>query len=95
MVAGLSLLAFGFLELKPLQGIGLLVGSILAMLVVSVAAFLNGLVLPYLVWAALAILSYMVLYCYRVFFEDRWKHRYRRSDELHGDWRFRQSRGAS
>ena len=73
VIAGLALLALGFLELKPLNGLGLLFGSVFATVIVSVLALLNGLVLPYLLWLGLALSSYLILYSYRVFFEDQQK----------------------
>ena len=80
-ILGLATLAWGFLELKPLKGLGLLFGSAIAIGIISVLALLNGLVLPYLLWLGLALSSYLILYSYRVFFEDqqrRWiRHAFR------------------
>ena len=62
-----------YVRLPALYGLGLLVAILLALWVGAVFALGRLIVLPYLSWAVMATLAYMIIYAYRVFFEDRQK----------------------
>jgi len=69
----LAALSAGFLLAGPIQGVVLLLLSGAALWAGAVALFLNGVVVPYLLWGSLAVTGYILLYSYRVVFEDREK----------------------
>jgi len=62
-----------YVRLPALYGLGLLVFVVLALWAGAVAALGRLIVLPYLSWAVMATLAFMIIYAYRVFFEDRQK----------------------
>jgi len=62
-----------YVRLPALYGLALLVFVVLALWGGAIAALGRLIVLPYLSWAIMATLAFMIIYAYRVFFEDRQK----------------------
>ena len=69
----LALLAFLFLRVPALYGFVILLAVLGALWLGAIAFLSNLIVVPYLVWGLTATLSYVLLYTYRVFFEDQQK----------------------
>ena len=69
----LGLLAFLFLRVPALYGFVFLLAILGFLWLAAVALMSEAIVVPYLVWGLAAALSYVLLYTYRVFFEDQQK----------------------
>ena len=74
-LSGLVVAVLGFLYLRipPIWGFAALITALAGVWFVALAMLREGIVLPYLPWAIAAVLSYILLYTYRVFFENREK----------------------
>ena len=62
-----------YIRLPALYGLGLLVVVLMVLWIGAVLALGRLIVLPYVSWGVMATLAYMLIYAYRVFFEDRQK----------------------